>query len=109
MSPPTNLFKLICNLEDYVLEIFANGTSRGRAGEILCLIPPIKSISNELVEAVQVLFVDEWIWRDSVYENVRLARSRCAYSRDASFPRRYGPDFQVELANERSAAEAGND
>jgi len=40
-------------LEDYVLEVFANGTSRGRAGEILCLIPPIKSISNELVEAVQ--------------------------------------------------------
>ncbi|CBY30454.1 unnamed protein product [Oikopleura dioica] len=45
--------QLICNLEDYVLEVFANGTSRGRAGEILCLIPPIKSISNELVEAVQ--------------------------------------------------------
>ncbi|CAG5104982.1 Oidioi.mRNA.OKI2018_I69.chr1.g1728.t1.cds [Oikopleura dioica] len=45
--------QLICNLEDYVLEIFANGASRGRAGEILCLIPPIKSISNELVEAVQ--------------------------------------------------------
>ena len=44
--------QLICNLEDYVNDT-VQYTSRGRLGEILCLIPTLKSISNELIELIQ--------------------------------------------------------
>jgi len=39
-------------LEDYVNDT-VQYTSRGRLGEILCLMPTLKTISNELVELIQ--------------------------------------------------------
>lgn len=48
----TLFIQLICNLEDYVNDT-VQYTSRGRLGEILCLIPTLKSISNELIELIQ--------------------------------------------------------
>ena len=39
-------------MEDYVNDT-VQYTSRGRLGEILCLMPTLKTISNELVELIQ--------------------------------------------------------
>ena len=44
--------KIICNLEDYILE-HCQYTARGRLGEILCLIPTLQAISCELVDTIQ--------------------------------------------------------
>jgi len=44
--------QIICNLEDYVVD-HCQYNSRGRLGEILCLIPTLQSISGELVDVIQ--------------------------------------------------------
>ena len=67
-------FKLICNLEDYIND-HVQFSARGRLGEILCLIPTLKSISNELVELVQFNKLFGFVEVDRLIQEMLLSRT----------------------------------
>merc|ERR1712226_23240 len=65
--------QIICNLEDYVNDN-AQFSSRGRLGEILCLIPTSKSISSELVELIQFTKLFGFVEVDRLIREMLLNR-----------------------------------
>jgi len=65
--------QLICNLEDYIND-HVQYSARGRLGEILCLIPTLKSISNELVELVQFNKLFGFVEVDRLIQEMLLSR-----------------------------------
>ena len=68
-------FKIICNLEDYILE-HCQYTARGRLGEILCLIPTLQAISCELVDTIQFSKILGYAEVDALINEMLLNRGK---------------------------------
>ena len=64
---------MIGNLEDYISDT-ATYTTRGRLGEILCLIPVLKSISSEMIEIIQFTKLFGFAEVDALIQEMLLNR-----------------------------------